>query len=137
MSESVVSIRSHEEPALVQAHVARARELAPMLDVAAEQIESERELPARVLEAMHSRGLFRLSLPRFLDGAALQPALLAQVTETVAMADASTAWCLGQALGCAMSAAFLDEKYAKQVFGPRNAVLAWGAGAQGKAAATM
>ncbi|MGI9336680.1 MAG: acyl-CoA dehydrogenase family protein [Gammaproteobacteria bacterium] len=136
MSDGVVSIRSGEETALAHSYVERAHELIPLLDAAAQQIEAQRALPAHVLEAMHSRELFRLSLPRFLGGAELPPALLAQVTETIARADASTAWCLGQAYGCAMSAAFLDEEYARQVFGARNAVLAWGAGAQGKATAT-
>ena len=49
------------------------------------------------------------------------------MTEIIAGADASTAWCLGQAFGCAMSAAFLDEDAAREVFGPADAVLAWGA----------
>ena len=49
--------------------------------------------------------------------------------ETIARADASTAWCLSQAGGCAMSAAYLDLPVAHAIFGndPR-AVLAWGPG---------
>jgi alkylation response protein AidB-like acyl-CoA dehydrogenase len=119
-----------------QPHLERARALVPVVTAATEQIEAGRELPAEVLEAMFEAGLFRLTLPRFLGGAELPIALLAQVTETIAAADASTAWCLGQALGCAMSAAFLDEGPARQIFGPDNAVLAWGAGSEGKAVAT-
>ncbi len=119
-----------------QPYLERARALVPVIIAAAEQIEAGRELPAEVLEAMFEAELFRLTLPRFLGGAELPIALLAQVTETIASADASTAWCLGQALGCAMSAAFLDEAPARQVFGPENAVLAWGAGNEGKAVAT-
>ena len=51
------------------------------------------------------------------------------VIETIARADASTAWCLSQAGGCAMSAAYLDLPVARAIFGsdPR-AVLAWGPG---------
>ena len=119
-----------------QAHLERARALVPMLAAAADRIEAERELSAEVLEEMIEAELFRLTLPRFLGGAELPIALLAQVTETIATADASAAWCLGQALGCAMSAAFLDQDSARQVFGSRNAVLAWGAGTEGKAVAT-
>jgi alkylation response protein AidB-like acyl-CoA dehydrogenase len=115
--------------------VERARALVPMLVAAAERIEAQRELSEDVLEAMHDAGLFRLTLPRFLGGGELPLAVLARVTETIASADASAAWCLGQALGCAMSAAFLDEAPARQVFGPREAVLAWGAGVRGKAVA--
>lgn len=115
--------------------IARARALAPALGAAADRIEAERELPADILEAMFDAGLYRLTLPRFLDGEELPIAQLAEVTEAIASADASAAWCLGQGLGCAMSAAYLDEEPARRVFGPREAVLAWGAGNQGKAVA--
>jgi alkylation response protein AidB-like acyl-CoA dehydrogenase len=117
-------------------YLERALALVPLVAAATEQTETGRELPPHVLEAMFEAGLFRLTLPEFLGGPQLPIALLAQVTESIATADASTAWCLGQALGCAMSAAFLDEGPATQVFGPHNAVLAWGAGNQGKAVAT-
>ncbi|MBT3260413.1 MAG: acyl-CoA dehydrogenase, partial [Deltaproteobacteria bacterium] len=61
---------------------------------------------------------------------------LAQAAEIIACADASSAWCLGQALGCAMTAAFMDEEPAREVFDPADAVLAWGAGVQGNLTAT-
>jgi alkylation response protein AidB-like acyl-CoA dehydrogenase len=113
----------------------RARALVPAIAAAADHIEAERELPAHVLEALFEAELFRLTLPGFLGGAELPVASLAQVSECIATADASTAWCLGQALGCAMSAAFLDQGPARQVFGSADAVLAWGAGNEGKAVA--
>ncbi len=116
--------------------VQRARDLGPAIEQATREVDAQRELPASMLAAMHDNELFRLTLPHCLGGAAISPAVLAQVTQTIAMADASAAWCLGQGSGCAMSAAFMDEAYARQVFGPRNAVLAWGAGAVGKAVAT-
>jgi alkylation response protein AidB-like acyl-CoA dehydrogenase len=50
------------------------------------------------------------------------------VMETIARADASTAWCLSQAGGCAMSAAYLDLPVAHAIFGDPCAVLAWGPG---------
>jgi alkylation response protein AidB-like acyl-CoA dehydrogenase len=115
--------------------LARARSVADTLVAGAERIEAGRELPADILDALHEARLFRLLLPRHLGGDELDPAHLAQVTEIIAAADASTAWCLGQAAGCAMSAASLEPEVARRVFGPRNAVLAWGAGAQGKAVA--
>jgi indole-3-acetate monooxygenase len=116
-------------------YVERARGLQSLIAAAAPRIESERELPAEILEALFEAELFRLTLPRARGGAELPLPVLAQVCESIAMADASTAWCLGQALGCAMSAAYLDEQAAAQVFAPRDAVLAWGAGASGKALA--
>ena len=114
----------------------RARSMAPLLIERTAEIEARRELTADVLEALHARELFRLSLPTHVGGYALPIPVLAAVTQIIASADASTAWCLGQAFGCAMSAAFLDEDAAREVFGARDAVLAWGAGAQGNAVAT-
>ena len=114
----------------------RAHSLTPLLLERAAAIEARRELTADVLDALHERELFRLPLPAHVGGYELPIPLLAAVTEIIAGADASAAWCLGQAFGCAMSAAFLDEDPAHEVFGPPNAVLAWGAGAQGQAVAT-
>ena len=116
-------------------YLERADIAAQVIAEASAQIEAERELPAQVLHAMHQQGLFRLTLPNWLGGDELDPARLAQVTMRIAAADASAAWCLGQAFGCAMSAAFLDERVAREVFGPENSVLAWGAGVQGQATA--
>ena len=44
-----------------------------------------------------------------------------ETIETIAKADASTAWCLSQAGGCAMSAAYLDLPVARAIFGDRAA----------------
>ena len=116
-------------------YLERADIAAQAITEASAQIDAERELPAHVLHAMHQQGLFRLTLPEWLGGDELDPASLAQVTMRIAAADASAAWCLGQASGCAMSAAYLDEQVAREVFGPEDSVLAWGAGEQGKAVA--
>ena len=91
-------------------YIERARELGPELDAAAEEIEQRRELPEPIVEALVERGLFRLLLPRSLGGAELPPAAYVQVIEEVAKHDASTAWCLGQANGCTMTAALLDPE---------------------------
>jgi len=116
--------------------LARAERVAPLLKAAAARIDAARELPPDVLAALHEARIFRLMLPRFLGGDELDPVSLSHVTQTIAAADASTAWCLGQGSGCAMSAAYLAPDTARKVFGPPDAVLAWGAGAQGKARAT-
>lgn len=116
--------------------VARARRLAPHIEAHADQIEHERRLSGPVLDALHGAGMFRLLLPRSLDGAEVDPATFAAVIEEIARADASTAWCLCQASGCSMSAAYLPPHVAGEVFGrdPR-AVLAWGPGPDARALA--
>jgi alkylation response protein AidB-like acyl-CoA dehydrogenase len=115
--------------------VARAQGILETLRAAAARIEAERALPGDVVAALHEARMFRLLLPRSLGGDELNLRALAQVTEAVATADASTAWCMGQGAGCAMSAAYLRPEVARRLFGPADAVLAWGAGIQGKAIA--
>ena len=117
----------------VEPQLAKARTVGALIADAAPAIEAEGRLPAPVLAAMHDAGLFRLSLPAYLHGAELPLAELARIAETIAEADASAGWCLGQALGCATAAAFLDRGVAEEIFGPSDAVLAWGAGAVGTA----
>ena len=50
-------------------YLRRARELAPELAAAADEIECRRELPEPIVAALVERGFFRLLLPRSLGGA--------------------------------------------------------------------
>ena len=86
-------------------YLERAREIAPMLVAAADEIEERRELPERVVEALIERGFFRMLLPRSLGGAELLPADYVPIIEAIAEIDASAAWCLNQNAGCSMTAA--------------------------------
>src|SRR6516162_4959173 len=98
-------------------YLGRARELGPELEAAAEDIERRRELPESIIEALIEQGLFRLLLPRALGGAELRPAAYVVVLEEIAKHDASVSWCLGQACGCTMTAAYLDLDVAREIFG--------------------
>jgi alkylation response protein AidB-like acyl-CoA dehydrogenase len=106
--------------------LAAARALGPLLEAAADAIEQRRELTEPVVAALVERGLFRLLLPKALGGAELPPAQFVAVIEEIARHDASTAWCLGQANGCAMTAASLDPEVAREIFGPPRGIVAWG-----------
>lgn len=111
----------------------RAWSVGPLLVAARGRIEEERGLPADVIAALHGARLFRLLLPRSLGGDELDLATQAEVIETIARHDASTAWVMSQGAGCAMAAAYLSPAAGIRLFGPADAVLAWGAGLQGKA----
>lgn len=116
--------------------VARAEALRPVVEAASNEIERERRLPPALLDRLHEARLFRLLLPRSSNGIETDPLTFFHVIETIARGDASTAWCLSQAGGCAMSAAYLDLPVAQSIFGddPR-AVLAWGPGPKVRAVA--
>ena len=106
--------------------MARARALAPAIADAADRIEAERRVPGDIMSAMHDAELFRMCLPRSMGGGEVPPLTVMLTLEAIAAADASTAWCLGQALGCSRSAAHLDPAIARKVFGAPDSVLAWG-----------
>jgi alkylation response protein AidB-like acyl-CoA dehydrogenase len=114
--------------------IARAEAVRPAVAAAAMEIETGRRLPGHLLDKLHEQKLFRLLMPRTSQGIETDPITFFHVIETIARADASTAWCLSQAGGCAMTAAYLDLPVAQEIFGndPR-AVLAWGPGPKVKA----
>src|SRR3989449_3227054 len=114
----------------------RARELSPRVAVAAPQIERDRRIPEALLDALHDAGFFRLLLPRSFDGGELDPVTFTLVIEEIAKADASTAWVLCQTAGCSMTAAYVPPDVARDIFGDRRAVMAWGPGPGARAVAT-
>ena len=114
--------------------IARAEAVRPAVAAAAPEIETKRRLPPALLDKLHEQKLFRLLMPKTNGGIETDPITFFHVIETIARADASTAWCLSQAGGCAMTAAYLDLPVAQEIFGndPR-AVLAWGPGPKAQA----
>ena len=113
--------------------VERAHALVPMIEAAGDRNEAERRIAPEVVKALHEAGLFRMLLPVSLGGGAADFFAFNQVIETIAAADASTAWCLAQQVATTHTAGFLDPKVARDVFGPPDGAVAWGLGNVGKA----
>jgi indole-3-acetate monooxygenase len=131
-------MRSHpavESTDLRDDYIARARALVPEIEDHAERIEQERRLPAALVARLVDAGLFHMLLPRTLGGGEVDPGTFARVILEIARADASTAWCLCQASGCSMSAAYLAPAAAQEVFGAPGSILAWGPGPDARAVA--
>ena len=114
--------------------IAIAQALQPAVAAAADETEERRRLAPALLDKLHEAKMFRLLMPRTTGGIETDPITFFHVIETISSGDASTAWCLSQAGGCSMSAAYLDLPVAQEIFGkdPR-AVLAWGPGPKVKA----
>ncbi len=107
--------------------VALAHEIAPILRAEAPRNEALGQLTPTVLEALHERGLYRVLLPRSLGGYGADLTTFVRFMETLAAADASSAWCVGQASGCSMAAAYVAPEVAGQIWGnDLRGVLAWG-----------
>ncbi len=119
-----------ERPSAQQASasdcIARARSLGGLIEAHAARAEREREIAPEVLAALHDARLFRMLIPTSCDGLEGDPATFMQAIEELAKADGSTAWCVVQACGCSMAAAYVAPAVARKIFGPARAVMAWG-----------
>jgi alkylation response protein AidB-like acyl-CoA dehydrogenase len=117
------------EPGPGDDYLERVARVAPTITDAADRIESERRIAPGVLAALHKEALFRMLLPRPFGGGEVDPACFFQAISAIAERDASTAWCVCQANGCAMTAAYLEPEVADEIWGKDpQAVLAWAPG---------
>ena len=106
-----------------------ARGLGPEIEAAAPEIDRSRRLPASLLASLHEHRMFRMLLPKPFSGLETPPPLFFKTISEIARHDGSAAWCLCQANGCAMAAAYLAPEVAEEMWGgDPAAVLAWGPG---------
>jgi alkylation response protein AidB-like acyl-CoA dehydrogenase len=96
--------------------VARAGALVPAIAAAADRIEAERRIVPEIVTALHDAGLFGMLLPASLGGGAADVVAFNAVIETIATADASTAWCLAQQVASTQAAGYLDPTIAREIF---------------------
>jgi len=116
-------------------YVARARALRDELERGAVDADATTSLAPNIVKQLIEGGFYRLTVPRSFGGAQIGLYTFMQTIEAIAMADASPAWCLGQAAGCAFSAAYLQTDAAMEIFGDERAAVSWGPGSA-KAVAT-
>lgn len=76
--------------------IAAAKAIAPVIREAAGTIEQTKRLPQHVFEAIADAGLFLTMIPKAAGGYELDFPSFARILETVALADASAAWCVSQ-----------------------------------------
>ena len=106
--------------------VRKARELAPMISAASPQNDEIRQVTKPVVAALIDGGFLHMLKPKSVGGMELKPSIFCQVTEALAMADASTGWITCQGNGCSTTAAYLPAHVAQTIFGPANGIVAWG-----------
>lgn len=106
--------------------VARALSLHPLIRAEGNEVNRIRALTPAISSALKEGGFFRLLQPKSIGGMELKPSDFARVTEAVAAADGSCGWVVCQGNGCSTSAAYLDPRVAKEIFGPTDGILAWG-----------
>ena len=112
--------RTVADAALIEA----AQRIAPLVRACRDEGERERRLPAQVLAAMHEAWLFRMYIPKALDGLEIDPITSMIVAEEIARADAAAAWNLMLGATYGLWAAFLPEEVAREIYGAPDAVVA-------------
>src|SRR5215471_13873242 len=117
---------THGSEAIGSDCVAGARAIAPLIAEHAAEIEHTQALPPAVLDALHGARLFRMLIPQSCDGWEADPLSYLQAIEELAKADGSVAWCVVQASGCSVAAAYLAPEVAREIFGSARAVMASG-----------
>ena len=103
-----------------------ARELALRVAKAADRIDRDRELPQELANAIADGGLFRLLVPRSLDGGEMDYLEFLSIVQTFAEADGSTGWCINQNNVFGTVSAFMPEQTAREIWSDRRAVVANG-----------
>ena len=109
-----------------QIHDRAARDLIPAIEAAAPQTEATGNLPASLLDSLHQARLFHMLVPRSVGGEQVDLITFFHAIEAISSADASTAWCVGQACGVSMAAAYLDPTVSREIFGGQRSVVASG-----------
>jgi alkylation response protein AidB-like acyl-CoA dehydrogenase len=105
-----------------------ARDLRPLIEGDAAQIERDRRITPRVVAALREAGVYRMIVPRAYGGSELTLAEYSAVMEQLAMADASTAWTVGQNSGIGRVAGYLPAEGAREIFGDPDVIMSWGNG---------
>ena len=113
--------------------VLRAREIADSARGMADQIDSERRLPAELVSALRDSGLLRAGAPVEVDALELPAGTALRCAEEVARGDASAGWCVSIAITSSLLVAYLPPVSRDELFGDGRGVAAGVWAPQGKA----
>ncbi|GLJ00502.1 acyl-CoA dehydrogenase [Sphingobium sp. BS19] len=102
-------------------------EILPEISAAAEEIESSRSVPARIIDKMRDAGLFRMMLPETVGGKGLDLLQISRVVEALARADGSTGWTAMVAAGYNALLPIFSENIIRKVAGDEGDVMVRGA----------
>src|ERR1700757_4761776 len=113
--------------------VARARLIADMARGMADQIDTDRRLPAELVGALRDSGLLRAGAPTEVEALELPPGTALRCAEEVARGDASAGWCVSIAITSSLLVAYLPPVSREELFGAGRGVAAGVWAPQGKA----
>lgn len=115
--------------------VARARELGPAIEVAADEIERTQRIPEPLLSQLHVARICRMLLPRSIDGDEVESWVYLRAIEEISRHDGSVGWNVFVANSSALIAPFLEPEALRAIYADPHAVVAWGPPNESKAVA--
>jgi len=115
--------------------VARARDLGPAIEAAADTIERTQRIPEPLLSQLHATRICRMLLPRSVDGDEVEPWVYLRAIEELSRHDGSVGWNIFVANSAALIAPFIPPEAAQTIYGDPRAVVAWGPPNEHKATA--
>jgi alkylation response protein AidB-like acyl-CoA dehydrogenase len=104
--------------------LAKLEGIGPRIRAAADEISSQRRLPADLVAAFRAAGLHRLFLPRELGGLEARPAQVVRLVSALAAADGSAGWCAAIAAGAGYFGGILPRDGAELIFADPDTALA-------------
>ncbi|WP_285313465.1 acyl-CoA dehydrogenase family protein [Pseudarthrobacter sp. fls2-241-R2A-168] len=109
-----------------------ARELRPLIEAEADEMERNRKISPKVIEAFKGAGLPWMLVPEAAGGGGLRVTEAMKVIEQVASIDGSTGWCLNvYTIGAGFQAGVLPEAATMHLFGGERKRLTCGAAVPG------
>lgn len=104
-------------------YIDTAGELAERVAAHADQIDSERQIPAKLAGEFADKGFFRLLLPRSLGGAQLDHPDFLRILEIFADVDGSTGWCINQNNVFSINSLRMPPETAQEIYSEGRAVI--------------
>jgi indole-3-acetate monooxygenase len=96
----------------------------PAIRARRQEIEQARRMPGDLIDSLRATRMFAMGAPRAIGGEEAPPIDLLRAIETVATADGSAGWCAMIATGNGVSAGYLSDKGAREVFADPTAPIA-------------
>ena len=91
--------------------VAAAAALAPQIREARDELETDRRLPASLVEELNQACLLQLSLPRSMGGPESDPLTSFRVIEELSRVDGSVGWCAMMGVGTTPAASTMQTGF--------------------------
>jgi len=127
MQSTNATLRPAEGGSIVENKpVERARALGAVIEAAVGEIEETRRIPEPLLSELHRSRLLRMFLPRSVGGDQVDPGSYFRAVTEISRHDASIGWNVFVANSAVLIAPFLAPEIASEIFGPTNALVAWG-----------